>query len=265
MAAVSVISCQKESNGTAGPLPEININPSGEIHVSGEKSEDLTIGYEIVNPVKDGKLDIEPSVEWITVLEDTGSELKVRVETNGTEDERCGILVISYIYGENKSVDREAVIIQGAGVNYDYVQEATVITAYYYGDRNSNNGEHNFDTYLSSKPFDEDGYPMSGAFYYRLDFWSPAPGDASAPLPAAGTYDFGEMYETAEFTFTNDFSYYVIYDDQGEISLTSYFYDGTVTIDYEGENIIIDAVLTDETYNYVHHVTYAGPVEYTVL
>lgn len=257
--------CQKENGGTTEPglVPEIKLDPAGEIRVSGEINN-VVVAYEIINPVENGRLEMRPSAEWIEINSDSGSEVSITVGKNDEDVERYGTVTFSYVYGEGKAVNTSAVILQQPGTNYDYAHEATVITAYYYGDRNSVNGEHNFDTYLSSKPF-ADGSPMNDAFYYRLDFWSPAPEDPSAPLPAAGTYTFGEMFETKEFTFSDDFSYYTILDAQGEIYLTSYFYDGTVTIDYDGDNIIIDAVLTDETYNYVHHVTYTGPVEYTIL
>lgn len=140
-------------------------------------------------------------------------------------------------------------------VEYDYELTATVFTGELY-DYMSNNGEANFYTFLSDRPFDSDGYSDSEGTYYLFDIFAPASALETEALPA-GTYKLGEPDATEEMTFSIDYSCVYLPGEYGR-----YLTDGTLVVTVEGDTYTFDAVLTDET-GATHHVTYTGPTEYS--
>ena len=140
-------------------------------------------------------------------------------------------------------------------VEYDHELTATVFTGELYDDM-SNNGEANFYTFLSDRPFDSDGYADIAGTYYLFDIFAPASALETEALPA-GTYKLGEPDATEEMTFGIDYSCVYLPGEDGR-----YLTDGTLVVTVEGDTYTFDAVLTDET-GATHHVTYTGPTEYS--
>ena len=140
-------------------------------------------------------------------------------------------------------------------VEYDHELTATVFTGELY-DNMSNNGEANFYTFLSDRPFDSDGYADIAGTYYLFDIYAPASALETEALPA-GTYKLGEPDATEEMTFGIDYSCVYLPGEDGR-----YLTDGTLVVTVEGDTYTFDAVLTDET-GATHHVTYTGPTEYS--
>lgn len=140
-------------------------------------------------------------------------------------------------------------------VEYDHELTATVFTGELY-DNMSNNGEANFYTFLSDRPFDSDGYADIAGTYYLFDIYAPASALETEALPA-GTYKLGEPDATEEMTFGIDYSCVYLPGEEGR-----YLTDGTLVVTVEGDTYTFDAVLTDET-GATHHVTYTGPTEYS--
>ena len=140
-------------------------------------------------------------------------------------------------------------------VEYDHELTATVFTGELYDDM-SNNGEANFYTFLSDRPFDSDGYADIAGTYYLFDIYAPASALETEALPA-GTYKLGEPDATEEMTFGIDYSCVYLPGEEGR-----YLTDGTLVVTVEGDTYTFDAVLTDET-GATHHVTYTGPTEYS--
>ena len=140
-------------------------------------------------------------------------------------------------------------------VEYDHELTATVFTGELYDDI-SNNGEANFYTFLSDRPFDSDGYADIAGTYYLFDIFAPASALETEALPA-GTYTLGEPDATEEMTFGIDYSCVYLPGEDGR-----YLTDGTLVVTVEGDTYTFDAVLTDET-GATHHVTYTGPTEYS--
>lgn len=125
---------------------------------------------------------------------------------------------------------------------YDKELEADYISMEYSGE----NGAYRFYTKLSDSPIEDVG--MFGAFGYYLDIYSTVPADPVKPLPATGTYTL--EYGTSPMTLGKD---------NTMTSNLDSFSEGTADISYEGDNIVIECVLTRSN-GETHHITYSGPV-----
>ena len=61
--------------------------------------------YSIDNPVENGRLEAEPSDTWMSDFTTTDDEVRFRVEANETEELREGTVSLTYVYGEDKTVN----------------------------------------------------------------------------------------------------------------------------------------------------------------
>lgn len=215
-----------------------------------------SVSYAITNPVDGGKIEAKSAESWINGFNyDTENQIVFNVDPNEVPEARSSLLTVTYTYGDGLSVKKELNVIQNAGVAYDYEYEMTVFSGTYYGDQYGVNGEHNYYTWLSDMPF-ADGYTQPGGTYYLFDIFGPACDNASAPTIPAGTYVLGEWEATAEWTFTPDYSKAVRYNESSQ-EWGATFEDGTLTVSYDGENVVMEAFLTD-TEGKLHHITYTG-------
>ena len=251
----------KVSQGVAGAAPEIELGAAPSIPAEGG---DFELTYKIINPAADGKVSAASEADWLTLNADNPGVIAITAAANTGEERKAEINVV-YEYGDGR-IEAAAEVIQaaaGQASKYDYEYDMSCFDGIYYGQTYGNNGEYNYYTWISDIGFDADGYQMPGGTYYLFDIYVAAPPeDADNPLPPAGTYNLGSgPGMTEDMTFSYDYSNGVSIAEDGTSIFEAYFNEGTLTIRYEGSNIIMDAVLTDEK-GMVHHVTYEGPVSY---
>lgn len=241
--------------------PQIVIDVQGNLNVPLEGGR-VTIPYHIVNPVEGGTLSASSSEKgWIsdfTYQSDTA--VVCNVSENTETESRSTVVTLEYIYSDDLDAVRSQInLIQEPAVDWDYDMTATAFQGHYYDTRYGHNGEYNYYTWLSDKPFDENGSAQPGGTYYLFDMYAGAPDDPLKPLPPAGTYLLGEDGSTAEMTFSNSYSRVTGYNDLGEESINEYFSEGTLVVVYENDSLKMEAQLTDRA-GALHRVVYAQPV-----
>lgn len=222
------------------------------------EGEVVSVPYVLANAEDGAVVSVKPAetYDWAEVTGIGKSAIEVTVAKNETTAARSASFTVSY----TGVSDVEFTVSQPAGEEpvpeYDYEFEMTNFTSTWYGDQFGNNGEHNYYTWISDKPFTEDGYTQPGGTYYLFDIYASAPSDENTPTIPAGTYTLGAFEATERGTFTPDNSTGVRYGEEGkewEVAFES----GTLVVSYEGTTITMDAVMTD-TEGKTHHVTYTG-------
>lgn len=239
-----------------GNAPSISLLDDGNVIVSpaGGKVE---IVYGVVNAVDGGTVSAYSDVEWISEPSyDSDTRLSFVVDANGTMEKRSSVITIDYTYGGGTVESKQINLIQSAS---SYALDATVFTSTYYGDFFGDDGEHRYYTWLSDMPFVNEE-PQAGGTYYLFDIYAPAPEGGKPSIPA-GTYTIGKPNTTTAMTFSSDYSNGFKTDASGNYLYESVFSEGTLTVSYEGESIVMEAVLLDTEGGY-HFVSYSGPTEY---
>lgn len=249
---------ENEQEPTVTPYITIQGLNGNSLSVSYE-STDTTINYEIADPVEGGTVSAKADDGWVETDCSTENKIALSISANPEDMPRSTIITITYTYLESKTVEAQVNLIQEAGVTYDYELNASVLTGSYYKDSYGVNGEDNYYTWLSDKPFEGDA-PIQGGTYYLLSLYSEKePDDPDNPLPKTGTYKLGAPGKTDDMTMSYDETKRKYYSASGE---TTYFADGTLIISQgSGDTLIYDAVLEDRD-GKLHHVRYAGPASY---
>lgn len=216
--------------------------------------EVVSVPFKLEN-VSDGLVvTVTPAVEytWAEVTKVGSESVEITVQKNDKTEPRSAIFSISY-----PGVTDARFSINQVSSEYDYIYEMTeFISSWYPENYRGENDSYNYYTFISDLPFDDDGFTQIGGTYYQFDIYAGAPTDETAPLIPAGTYTLGEPGRTAEWTFTQQKSKAVRYDNFG-LEWYAYFKEGTMTISYEGTVATIDALLIDVK-DRTHHVTYKG-------
>ena len=259
-AALVFTACQKpDTKEPVNPdAPSITLGLQGNLQVPLEGGL-AEIPYEIVNPVDGGKISAVSSEDWAGEFNyDTDGVVAFTVQENEETEARSTIVTLTYTYGEGETVTAQVNVVQEPAVAYDYEYELSVLTGTYYGDMNGNNGENNYYTWLSDTPFSEDGYTQFGGVYYLFDIFAPAAEDPENPVIPAGTYTLGEMGATEEMTFTADYSKALYAISEEEVVFNCGFSAGTLTVSYEGSNMIAEGFLTDAD-GKLHHIVFTSP------
>lgn len=245
--------------------PEISTETTLSLPYEGGTFE---ISYEILNPYEYGRISAGLAGEcgWMRgfTVDEENSVVKFTADANETWEERTGTVVLRYYYGDGNSVSAEISVVQAAPVKvtYDYDFDMPMISGSYYGTQYGVNGEHSYYTWVHNEPF-ESGESVIGGAYYLFDMYAGAPADENAPLPPEGRYTLGTPGSTAEMTFTSEYSRAFETDIEGNTIFDVTFSEGEVNISYQGNDMILDAFLTDMD-GKTHHVTYTGPAEYRV-
>lgn len=224
----------------------------------------VELTYEIINPAEDGQISASQADSWIHDFNyDTDGKISFTADANESTESRSQELTITYTYGDGNSVEARVDAVQDGAdpVQYDFDKTLDVFNGEYYGDMYSNNGEHNWFFIISDTELDEDGYMLPNGSYYTLDIYGPVPEDAGNPILPAGEYVLGEEGATDEMTFSPDYSGISMTDEFGSYAYRETFTEGNLTIAYEGENMVLEAFLTDSQ-GKTHHVTYNGPAEF---
>ena len=178
----------------------------------------------------------------------------IYAETEGTVS-----VFVTATNGQSLIASLNVAIDGGAGGDYDYDIELTVFNGTYYSTMFA--VTHNYYTTLSDMPFDADGYSQNGGTYYILDLYAGEPADGNNPMLPEGTYSVDYSGTYPAMTFNGSISSGLSTTLDGDVIFNVDFTDGTLDVSYEGDNIIIEGVLTDDA-GKTHHIYYNGPASY---
>lgn len=132
---------------------------------------------------------------------------------------------------------------------YDVNTETGNFTGGYFYGREEN--QANYAIYLTDLGTDEGGTFLPGCTVYRLDFYAEGePEDWTAITIPEGTYTFDVLDAMTSF-------YGKVNADGTAWETTAYITDCTINVTRDGDNTVIDGVLTID--DKVHHVYYEGP------
>lgn len=119
LAALAIISgCEKKTiNEEPVPDPAISLTSEDPVSVPYTGGT-VTVSYEIVNPVENGKISATKSAGWMSEP-DCSSENKIilTAEENKANEERNATVTIRYSYGQGKYIETVAEIKQEANPN----------------------------------------------------------------------------------------------------------------------------------------------------
>lgn len=206
------------------------------------------IGYVLANPVEGGELELTSDVDWVSDPDySVDNKIVVTVAPNYDNADRNANLHVTYTYGEGLVLEDDVVLHQV--YQYDYHTETKCFSGGYFYGREST--QANYAMYLSDLGTDESGTFVAGCTVYRLDFHSDAePTDWAAITVPEGTYTFEDLDAMT--------SYFGKVNAAGDAwETTGYITDCTVNISRDGENTVIDGVVTVD--GKIHHIMYTGP------
>ena len=269
-AAALAAGCDKPDDGPdVAPeeeQPVIRASLEGNMLVVPAEGGQASIPYVVEFPAENGMVTAEAAGSWLDSFDcSVPGEVKFNVQPNEEPSGRSSIVTIIYSYGDRDTVSAQVNVVQDAGMAYDYEFEMTMLSGVYYGTQYSQDGEYNFNIWAHDKDF-LNGYIGStdyGGTDYLFDIFGPEPEDTGNPFPAAGTYTLGDYLETEEMTFAPATSCGKQLADDGTTVFNAYFNEGTLTVSYEGNNTVIEAVLTDGQ-GLTHHITATAPVTYDI-
>ena len=213
--------------------------------------------YQVKNPASDGKMSASSEAGWLSGFSCVNDGVvDFTAEANETAETRSATVVLTYTYNGDKTVTAEFGLSQEASdpeAKYNYDYQLSYYFAEYYG--NQFTDCHNWVFYLTDTPAEDGMYFPDNAVVYTIDLYAAAdPENPENPLPAAGEYRISS--DSEDMTFSDFMSYPTI---PGYVAM---IVDGTVNISYEGTDIIIEGIWTDEN-NATHHFVFNGPMEVT--
>lgn len=253
--AFMLASCNKPEKEETGN-PELTItSPEADtlkVAIAGGPCE---ITYTLKNPVEGVSMQVTAAegIDWITDIDlATEGKITFNVTSNEGQQPRETTLTIQYDF------IKETVVVAQEGDESAYDNEfiATYFTGYYYGEEHDE-GVANYYFYLSDKEFLNEMMSPEGT-YYLVDLYAALPEDtANITLPEGSyTFDLESTYKTG--TFTNS-SHRKILDFSGMATSADYE-EGTLTVTKDGDNMIIDMVVTIEGEEW--HVLYNGAISF---
>ncbi len=101
--ALLLAGCDNEEQKVV-PDPIINVDTETVIELPPAGGS-ASFVYSIDNPVENGRLKAEPSDTWMSDVTVTDDEVRFNVEANETEELREGTVSLTYVYGEDKTVN----------------------------------------------------------------------------------------------------------------------------------------------------------------
>ncbi len=235
---------------------------NGQIAVDSDE-QSVSLSYEILNPKEDGTVIVEipETNDWISnpVIDVDAKTITMDLAKNQTPGSRSEIITVRYKYGE-ESVVAVANIIQTETV-YDYVVNCTYSISKFYGQGMAE--DMNLQCYylrMGTVNFNVNTREPK-TWIYSFDFYLDEVTENK--LPASGTYKFVTSGEETDFTFS-DFGTSATYYGEDLVDYTDYmklnFYEGTVTVEQEGDEYTMVAILTDMD-GKLHYVSYKGVPE----
>lgn len=208
--------------------PEIKITSGSEIAVPAEGGT-VTVEYEITNPVEGATavVSVPEDIDWISPISANDGTAILEATANETEAARAAEITVTYTWDEGEIHARTNAIQAAPEHRYDYESELNV---------------------------------FSGT-YYLFDLYSGAPDNTDSPALPAGTYTLDETGSRTAMTFDGGLTQGTQLNPDGSTAFQVKFTEGTAEVSYEGDNMILEAVLTD-TEGRTHHITYKGKAEY---
>lgn len=101
--ALLLAGCDNEEQKVV-PDPIINVDTETVIELPPAGGS-ASFVYSIDNPVENGRLEAKPSDTWMSDVTVTDDEVRFNVEANETEELREGSVLLTYVYGEDKTVN----------------------------------------------------------------------------------------------------------------------------------------------------------------
>lgn len=266
-AAIAFAACEKtpaatggsgsDNNGeTPAADPELTITSESTVSVPAAGG-DFEITYEITDPADGGKVTAETDAAWISDLSaKTSGKVTFKVIKNSETEARSASVVVTYAYGDQK-ISKEVAVEQEAGEatqGYDYDKTILGYMGVHYGDMGTNSLY--FALILSDMELEGGMMPQAGSTLYTIEYFAPVDAQLSFSEdrwyvePYEGTFELSQTDGTAN---TMGPKSKVLFPD----NTTASFIDGTLTVSKEGDNYILEAVLTDEK-GMTHHIVYSG-------
>lgn len=261
IAAVAFLSASCNKNKPA-PEPEpqktpvVTIsNPIIEIGIDGGNYE---ISYSVENPVEKATVSIETDCQWVKDFDySTANVVTFIAEANELKEEREAKLYFRYTYGEDSSVIEKEVLLQQAFNAYDKRMVATKGVGAFFTGRSA--VQANYALYLTDGEIGDDTSLQPSTEYYRIDFHSdivPTEDFDNISLPE-GHYTYDDL--------DIDMTRWLLVNEAGDaLAGSAYMDDADITISKDGDNIVIEAILTDEN-GLTHCVTYNGQIKLQYL
>lgn len=256
IAAMSLFSCKKSPE----PVTPDDGNPKIEVQnktVSATaEGGDYEIAYSITNAVDWVKLSASSEAEWITSIGyPSDGKVTFTVLPNGTQDERTAVIRLEY-----GAVTENVNVVQAGKEpsEYDVEMEMPLFYGIYYGDYFAP-GVGNYWFYLMDQEMVNDVMSPNGN-YYRIDLYGALAENPAAAYVPDGTYTLDLESTCAEGTFTEEYSYLIVTDEEGQ-GLGYRCTDGVLTVKNEGENCSFELIATIDGKK--HRITYNGPAPFT--
>ncbi len=217
---------------------------------------DYSLAFEIVNPKKDGVLDVTLSegCDWIKVNGASTNEVTLSYAENAATENRAATVILSYKYGSNEVIVSVNMIQEF--IAYDFKHEIVTAVFNWYGstsgkDRNMSN------FYIQMCDNTNPKAPGSHTIFFDL-FTAEVPKDN---VPVAGVYSPAECGEETDFTYCNyDTFIWEMNEDGSAYKYLRGFVEGEIVITRDGGHLSIRALLTDEKGS-VHYIKYDGDPE----
>ena len=258
MVALLSVSCNKnkpEPEPEPQKTPVVTIsNPIIEVAIEGGNYE---ISYSVENPVEKATVSIETECEWVKDFDySTPNIVKFFAQANELKEEREAKLYFRYTYEDSLVIEKE-VLLQQTFNPYDKRMVATTVVGAFFSGRNSL--QANYAIYLTDGEIGDDSSLLPSTQYYRIDFHS--------DIEPTGDYDNIPIPE-GHYTYDDldiDMTRWLLVNDAGDaLAGSAYMQDADITITRDGENVVIEAILTDET-GLTHCINFKGQVKLQYL
>lgn len=205
------------------------------------------IEFTIINPAG-GSVTAVAGAEWLEAKVEFNSELIITAEANSGEAREAKVTLK---YAAAKDVEITVKQRSGLAGDYDVEYVAEHFEGLYFGQEFSEN--YNYYVILSDVGATINGKPKANGTYYFFDFYSKVAGDKEYPVLPNGTYTFDKQSTFAAGTFSDESSWYVIYNEKGEVATGLSYKAATVTVTDDKFEAIIEMVNGE-----LHKVTYEG-------
>lgn len=233
-------------------LPEISLDKSA-LNV-GEDGGVFEVGYSLSYTMEGGTVKVSSPVDWISMA-DNGSSVIVTVAPNGIKEARDTSVTVEYWLGNTFVAD--SIYVEQDALSYDHKLVASNAVCEYSGDMYGMPGSlHNYYLMVSDL-----GWDVGNAKVYKFDIFLPEPDNATRLSLPAGEYLLSGTSGTEPMTFTKQYSMYSVNNQSATENISVGFTEGKLMVERQGNDYVLDAVLTDVT-GETHHMTYSGPIDF---
>lgn len=254
MMAFMVCACEKNGTGEGEKtgFPEITLEEN--VLNAGEDGGVFEVGYSLSYTLEGGTVKVSSPVDWISMA-DNGSSVIVTVAPNGIKEARDTSVTVEYWFGNTFVAD--SIYVEQDALSYDHKLVASNAVCEYSGDMYGMPGSlHNYYLMVSDL-----GWDVGNAKVYKFDIFLPEPDNATRLSLPAGEYLLSGTSGTEPMTFTKQYSMYSVNNQSATENISVGFTEGKLMVERQGNDYVLDAVLTDVT-GETHHMTYSGPIDF---